>query len=72
MMWKLLLVKDKNTNSLFSGLVLAIIFFCYIVNLQYNTSCKEDMIWTILNMFYGSKEMKSFEEDWEGHYPKMG
>jgi hypothetical protein len=23
-------------------------------------------------MFYGSKEMKSFEEDWEGHYPKMG
>jgi hypothetical protein len=66
-------VKDKNTNSLFNGLVLAIIFFCYIVNLQYNTSCKEeDIIWPILDMFYGSKKMRRFDEGWKGHCPIMG
>jgi hypothetical protein len=35
--------EDKNTYSLFSGLVLAIIFY-YSVNVQYNTSFKEEDI----------------------------
>jgi hypothetical protein len=64
--------EDKNVNSLFSGLVLAMIFFCYNVNVQYNTSFKkEDTLLPMLNIICGSKELRRFEEDWEGHCPKM-
>jgi hypothetical protein len=64
--------EDKNANSIFSGLVLAMLFFCYNVNVQYNTSFKEeDMILPILNIICGSKELRRFEEDWEGHCPSM-
>jgi len=55
-------VEDENTNSLFSRSVLAMIFFYYNVNVQYNTSFKEeDMILPILNIICGSKKLRSFE-----------
>jgi hypothetical protein len=39
--------EDKNTNSLFSGLVLAMILFYYNVNVQYNTKARRhDLAYT--------------------------
>jgi len=65
-------VKDKNTNSLFSGLVLAMILFYYNVNVQYNTTfMEEDMILPIQNIICGSKKLRRFEDDLEHHCPKM-
>lgn len=54
---------DKNTNFLFSGLVLAMKFFCYNANVQYNNSFKEeDMILPVLNIICGSKNWESLRK----------